>query len=535
MTQAAVSYQIKLLEERLGLLLFVRQPRQVTLTSSGRRLSAAATEAFDTLRNAFAAVRADTTGVLTISAAHAFASNWLGPRLGGFQLAHPTLAVRLSTSDQLVDFARDEVDAAIRHGTGPWPGLAMHRLFPVRFTPLCSPELLRRAGPLAKPADLLRLPLLSPADIWWQRWFALAGVAVDDLEARPGIRLDFAADRRACGGGRPRGGHPYPGVVGPGVAVRAPGPTVRPRRRRTARATGWSIPRRAATSRRSAPGATGCSTRSSAPSRSLGAEGCRAGAWRLPGGLSIHNIPLTAGPVALSSQGVAACTKSAALHEESGHACRTCPRTAVAGDAARRSAGSRRPRPRRCPISPASAGTLLVAEPDLDDPNFDHTVVLMLHHDAEGALGLVVNRPYGTAPTAELLRRLGQGRIAVEGETRLFYGGPVQPEVGMTVHSADYARRRHQAGHGGHRRHQRPRRPGRPRPRPGAAPGGAGPGLCRLGAGPARERAGARRLVHAARRSRAGLRPRSCARGTPPSPARASSSSSVRPCRAAST
>ena len=190
MTQPAVSYQVKLLEERLGLLLFVRQARQVTLTSSGRQLSAAATEAFDTLRNAFAAVRADTTGVLTISAAHAIASNWLGPRLGGFQLAHPTLAVRLSTSDQLVDFARDEVDAAIRHGTGPWPGLTTHRLFPVRFTPLCSPELLRRAGPLEKPADLLRLPLLSPTDIWWQRWFELAGVVVDDLEARPGIRLD---------------------------------------------------------------------------------------------------------------------------------------------------------------------------------------------------------------------------------------------------------------------------------------------------------------------------------------------------------
>jgi LysR family glycine cleavage system transcriptional activator len=78
MTQAAVSYQVKLLEERLGLLLFARQPRQVTLTSSGRRLSAAATEAFDTLRSAFAAERADTTGVLTISAAHAIASNWLG-------------------------------------------------------------------------------------------------------------------------------------------------------------------------------------------------------------------------------------------------------------------------------------------------------------------------------------------------------------------------------------------------------------------------------------------------------------------------
>jgi putative transcriptional regulator len=86
------------------------------------------------------------------------------------------------------------------------------------------------------------------------------------------------------------------------------------------------------------------------------------------------------------------------------------------------------------------AGQLLVAEPDLADPNFDQTVVLMIHHDAEGALGVVVNRPYGTALTAELLRRLGQERPEVEGETTLFYGGPVQPGVGMVVHSPEYAR-----------------------------------------------------------------------------------------------
>ena len=86
------------------------------------------------------------------------------------------------------------------------------------------------------------------------------------------------------------------------------------------------------------------------------------------------------------------------------------------------------------------AGMLLVAEPDLADPNFDHTLVLMIHHDAEGALGVVVNRPYGTAPTAELLRRLGHDRPEVEGETTLFYGGPVQPDVGMVIHSTDYAR-----------------------------------------------------------------------------------------------
>jgi putative transcriptional regulator len=86
-------------------------------------------------------------------------------------------------------------------------------------------------------------------------------------------------------------------------------------------------------------------------------------------------------------------------------------------------------------------GQLLVAEPSLDDPNFDRTLVLMLRHDGDGALGLVVNRPYGKAPTAELLRRLGRETFGpVEGETLLFYGGPVAPEVGMVVHSAEYAR-----------------------------------------------------------------------------------------------
>jgi putative transcriptional regulator len=84
-------------------------------------------------------------------------------------------------------------------------------------------------------------------------------------------------------------------------------------------------------------------------------------------------------------------------------------------------------------------GQLLVAEPELADPNFDHTVVLLLHHGPDGAQGLVINRPYGTAPTAELLRRLGQPRQGVQGETRFFYGGPVQPEIGMVLHSTDYA------------------------------------------------------------------------------------------------
>ena len=191
MTQAAISYQIKLLEERVGTPLFVRQPRQVELTDTGRRLSLAVTEAFDALRAAFASVHEATSSVLTISAVHAFASNWLAPRLGSFQLAHPGLAVRLSVANRFVDFAREEVDAGLRTGRGPWPGLAMHRLFPIRFAPMGSPELLARAGPLREPRDLLALPLLSPDDSWWADWFRLAGVEAPDPSTRGGLRLDM--------------------------------------------------------------------------------------------------------------------------------------------------------------------------------------------------------------------------------------------------------------------------------------------------------------------------------------------------------
>src|SRR3954471_9000022 len=91
------------------------------------------------------------------------------------------------------------------------------------------------------------------------------------------------------------------------------------------------------------------------------------------------------------------------------------------------------------PRSSGLAGQLLVAEPSLDDPNFAHTIVLIVQHDSSGALGLVVNRPYGTAPTAELLNRLGVHAETVTGDTLLFYGGPGPPSVGMAVHSTDYA------------------------------------------------------------------------------------------------
>lgn len=190
MSQAAVSYQVKLLEARLATPLFVRLPRQVVLTEAGQRLASAATDAFDGLRGAIADIRAAGGTVLTINALAAFASNWLAPRLGRFQLAQPGLAVRLLAENRLVDLGREEVDVAIRSGFGPWPGLEQHRLMPVRFMPMVSPELLRQAGPLHHPRDLLALPRLTPSDEWWREWFQLAGVALAPADEQGGLELE---------------------------------------------------------------------------------------------------------------------------------------------------------------------------------------------------------------------------------------------------------------------------------------------------------------------------------------------------------
>lgn len=184
MTQAAVSYQIKVLEERIGAPLFLRKPRQVALTEAGQRLAPAVTEAFGLISEAYAAARLGAEGVLCVSASLTFASNWLARHLGAFQLAHPLLAVRLDTSTRLVDFAREDIDVAIRSGSGNWPGLAQHLMFKADFTPMLSPKLAASIGGLQDPADLLRLPILDPQDYWWKEWFELAGVPTDTLATR---------------------------------------------------------------------------------------------------------------------------------------------------------------------------------------------------------------------------------------------------------------------------------------------------------------------------------------------------------------
>lgn len=180
-TQAAVSYQIRLLEERLGTSLFVREPRRLLLTETGAELAASLRDAFDRMRATFESFHERAQSVLSLSVSQTFAANWLVPRLGSFQVENPSIAVRVEASDRLVDFSREKFDAAVRSGKGEWVGLAAHRLFSLTFTPICTPSLLARAGPIKKPKDLMHLPLISPADPVWRIWFAAAGVADGEL------------------------------------------------------------------------------------------------------------------------------------------------------------------------------------------------------------------------------------------------------------------------------------------------------------------------------------------------------------------
>lgn len=180
-TQAAVSWQVKALEKQLDQPLFNRLPREVTLTPAGERLSRAATEAMSLLRGAVSDLVETEDGVLSITTVQSLGAQWLAPRLGGFQMAHPRIAVRLEASSRVVDLAREGIDMALRGGQGKWPGMTAHFLVPAVQTPLCTPEFLERIGGLTRPEDLLDVPRIGIAREW-EEWFQAAGVAVGAKE-----------------------------------------------------------------------------------------------------------------------------------------------------------------------------------------------------------------------------------------------------------------------------------------------------------------------------------------------------------------
>jgi LysR family glycine cleavage system transcriptional activator len=177
-TQGAISHQVKALETTLGLKLFRRERQRLILTEAGRDYLAVIRDALDRIAaGTERLLQRQQSGVLTVSTSPDFAAKWLVNRLGRFAEKHPGVDLRVSATSQYFDFARDDVDVAIRHGDGNWPGLDVQRLYSERLFPVCSPKLVTGRNRITKAADLLKFPLLRLEDAKnWTRLFEAAGV-----------------------------------------------------------------------------------------------------------------------------------------------------------------------------------------------------------------------------------------------------------------------------------------------------------------------------------------------------------------------
>jgi LysR family glycine cleavage system transcriptional activator len=185
LTPAAVSHQIKEIEDQLGLVLFKRTSRTIRLTPAGEILSEASREALDSLNGAVARARKSARGlsVLKVTADAQLATKWLMRRVDGFRRSHPAIELRFDITSEVRDFDRDDVDVGIRFGAGKYPGLRAHRLFDNVIIPVCSPRLLASGPPLTAPRDLLAHTLAHiewsrQGVTWpnWHMWMAAAGI-----------------------------------------------------------------------------------------------------------------------------------------------------------------------------------------------------------------------------------------------------------------------------------------------------------------------------------------------------------------------
>jgi LysR family transcriptional regulator, glycine cleavage system transcriptional activator len=195
-TPTAISHQIRLLEDVIGLRLFERHARRVTMTPEAQRLYPVLRDGFDAFAQAIAAIAAQhTRTVVTLSATRAFAARWLVPRIASFHANHPDLDLRLHASDEPVDFHDGTIDAAIRYGGGTYTGLKSEAMFRDRFGPVCSPHLtLRKLDDLHKKTlihfEWRRVERDTPV---WRHWLKRAGLAMPD----PGAGLTFTDESHA--------------------------------------------------------------------------------------------------------------------------------------------------------------------------------------------------------------------------------------------------------------------------------------------------------------------------------------------------
>ena len=205
-TPAALSFQIKSLEEHLGTALFLRLNRAVKLTEAGRTLAPGASEGFQSLTMAWRATRRLLdSNTLNVTAGPAFTAKWLAPRLYEFARAHPEVDLRFSASLRMMDFDLDEVDVAIRFGYGPDQGLWSMPLSKEWITPVMTPEL---AEQYPTPDSLKTAPLMfddsvdfldPPCD--WTTWFRAMGITFTPTHGPHFSQADHAVDAALAGAG----------------------------------------------------------------------------------------------------------------------------------------------------------------------------------------------------------------------------------------------------------------------------------------------------------------------------------------------
>jgi LysR family glycine cleavage system transcriptional activator len=200
-TQGAVSHQVKSLEATLGIKLFSRERQRLIITEAGREYLIVIRDALDRIAaGTERVVQRQNSGVLTVSTSPDFAAKWLVNRLGRFAEAHPGIDLRISATMHHVDFAREDVDVAVRHGAGNWGGLDAVRLCSEELFPVCSPKLMSGRNRITKPADLLKFPLLH-LDDWkaWSKWLDAAGISDFKMPRGPALNrasmlIDAAID-----------------------------------------------------------------------------------------------------------------------------------------------------------------------------------------------------------------------------------------------------------------------------------------------------------------------------------------------------
>jgi LysR family glycine cleavage system transcriptional activator len=183
-TPAAISVQVRRLEEWVGAPLFLRGHRSVTLSTTGEALAPRLTALFVEMERLLGQVAKVHEGSLQVSAMPSFASKWVAPRLAGFRALHPHIQVRVMGSDRRADFERDGIDIGLRYGDGTYPDLHCELIVQAAATPVCSPELAARiAGDPARIDTALLLhdesALVAPGLPTWSAWFAQAGAPRD--------------------------------------------------------------------------------------------------------------------------------------------------------------------------------------------------------------------------------------------------------------------------------------------------------------------------------------------------------------------